>query len=189
MNVIRYAHIDANNVLLGTLQDLATSAGSPVAFKMGPDGFLYYAAYFTGRIYRINPPPPSSFHTLTPCRVVDTRNAAGPYGGPVFAANSTRTFTMTGQCGIPSSARAVSLNVTVTLPTALGDLRLFPGGAQLPELQHDQFQPGTDPRQQRPSAAQHERRPVRPVRHAFGKRARDPGRQRIHGVARAKEAA
>ena len=141
-NFIRYAHIDANNGLLGTVQDLATSAGSPVSFKMGADGFLYYSAYFTGRIYRVNPPSPSSFHTLTPCRVVDTRNAAGPYGGPALAANSTRTFTMTGQCGIPSSARAVSLNVTVAQPTGQGDLRLYPGGAQLPGTSTINFNPG-----------------------------------------------
>jgi glucose/arabinose dehydrogenase len=141
-NFIRYAHIDANNALLGSVQDLATSAGSPVGFKMGPDGFLYYVAYFTGRIYRINPPPPSQFHTLTPCRVADTRNAAGPYGGPALSANTTRTFTMTGRCGIPATARALSLNVTVTDPSALGDLRLFPGGAQLPGTSTINFNAG-----------------------------------------------
>jgi glucose/arabinose dehydrogenase len=141
-SVIRYAHIDASNALVGTLQDLATNAGSPVSFKMGPDGFLYYSAYFGGAIYRINPPPASRFHTLTPCRVADTRNAAGPYGGPALIANTTRTFTMTGRCGIPATARAVSLNVTVTQPTALGDLRLFPGGAQLPGTSTINFNAG-----------------------------------------------
>ena len=141
-NFIKYLHIDANNQVVGTLQDLATSADGPTSFKMGPDGFLYYAAYFNGRIYRINPPPPSSFHTLTPCRVVDTRNAAGPYGGPALVANSTRTFTMSGRCGIPSSARAVSLNVTVTQQTGQGDLRLYPGGAQLPGTSTINFNAG-----------------------------------------------
>jgi hypothetical protein len=71
----------------------------------------------------------SSFYTLTPCRVIDTRNPTGPYGGPALAANADRTFVLIGQCAIPSSAKAVSINVTITQPTALGDLRLYPGGA------------------------------------------------------------
>ena len=34
----------------------------------------------------------SRFYTVTPCRVVDTRNSSGPFGGPALAANSDRTF-------------------------------------------------------------------------------------------------
>jgi len=37
-----------------------------------------------------------------------------------------------GQCGIPATARALSLNVTVTQPGAAGDLRFFPGGSVVP---------------------------------------------------------
>ena len=33
-------------------------------------------------------PPATSFHTLAPCRVFDTRNANGPYGGPAIAAGT-----------------------------------------------------------------------------------------------------
>jgi len=29
-------------------------------------------------------PPPTDFYTETPCRVVDTRNAGGPTGGPIL---------------------------------------------------------------------------------------------------------
>jgi hypothetical protein len=32
------------------------------------------------------------FVPVTPCRVADTRNAAGPFGGPAVAANNSRTF-------------------------------------------------------------------------------------------------
>jgi hypothetical protein len=35
-------------------------------------------------------------------------------------------------CGVPAGARALSINVTVTQPTAGGDLRLYPNGAALP---------------------------------------------------------
>ena len=72
------------------------------------------------------------FYTLTPCRLIDTRGAPGPLAGPALTALSERTFTLTGHCGVPSSARALSVNVTVTGPTAAGDLRLFAGGTPLP---------------------------------------------------------
>lgn len=74
----------------------------------------------------------ASFYGVAPCRVADTRNPAGPYGGPALAANVDRTFVIAGQCGVPVGAKAVALNLAVTLPTAGGDLRVFPAGAGLP---------------------------------------------------------
>ena len=74
----------------------------------------------------------ASFHTLAPCRLVDTRSADGPLGGPALAGGATRSFSLAGVCGVPESARAVSLNVTVTQPVASGSLSLFPGGTSLP---------------------------------------------------------
>jgi hypothetical protein len=68
------------------------------------------------------------FYTVAPCRAVDTRNAAGPWGGPALAANSDRTFALGGRCGIPTSAKAASVNVTVLQATSAGDLRLYPAG-------------------------------------------------------------
>lgn len=82
------------------------------------------------------PPPPaavaSRFYTLVPCRVLDTRNAAGPFGGPSLASNTERSFTFTGRCGIPTTAKAVSANVTVTQGTVAGTLKLFPTGIAVP---------------------------------------------------------
>jgi hypothetical protein len=77
-------------------------------------------------------PVAAQFYTVTPCRVLDTRNPTGPYGGPALSPNSDRTFTLGGQCGIPSTARAVLLNLTVTQPSATGSLRLYAGGTPLP---------------------------------------------------------
>jgi PKD-like domain len=74
----------------------------------------------------------ADFYTVSPCRAIDTRNAAGPYGGPALAANADRTFVLTGQCNVPAGARAVSVNVTITQSSAAGDLRLYPTGALLP---------------------------------------------------------
>jgi beta-propeller repeat-containing protein len=80
----------------------------------------------------VPPSPQVGLYTVTPCRVADTRNPSGPYGGPALAANSGRVFQITGQCGIPSTAEAVVLNVTVTGANASGDLRIYPTGAGLP---------------------------------------------------------
>jgi IPT/TIG domain-containing protein len=74
----------------------------------------------------------SGFYTLSPCRVLDTRNATGPLGGPALTAGSDRTFTVVGHCGIPSGARAISVNATVTLPSLSGDVRFYAAGTSLP---------------------------------------------------------
>ena len=72
------------------------------------------------------------YFTVTPCRVIDTRGGAAPITGPALAAGTDRVFVLAGKCGIPASAKAVSLNVTVTLPDTAGDLRLYPAGSSLP---------------------------------------------------------
>ncbi len=66
---------------------------------------------------------------LTPCRLVDTRNAAGPLGAPSLEPSGSpdRSFAITGVCGIPSDAQAVSVNVTVTNVQASGALLLYRG--------------------------------------------------------------
>jgi len=49
---------------------------------------------------------------VTPCRVVDTRGAVGPWGGPSLQPSASRDFTLGGRCGIPADAIAVAANVT-----------------------------------------------------------------------------
>jgi hypothetical protein len=66
------------------------------------------------------------FYTLTPCRVIDTRDPAGPLGGPSLPANGQRSFTVAGTCGIPASAASVSVNVTV-VQFGAGSLTIVPG--------------------------------------------------------------
>jgi hypothetical protein len=87
----------------------------------------------SSKMVTILPPGcPGKFFTVTPCRVVDTRDAAGPWGGPALAGGAERIFTIAGRCAIPSGARAVSLNVTVVQPTTSGYFSLYPGGTPLP---------------------------------------------------------
>jgi hypothetical protein len=64
------------------------------------------------------------FFTLSPCRLIDTRNPNGPNAGPALAANAERTFVLGGSCGVPNTAKAVSINVTVTQETAAGTLEI-----------------------------------------------------------------
>jgi hypothetical protein len=68
----------------------------------------------------------STFFTITPCRLVDTRNAAGPLGGPALGAGASRTFTLAGSCGVPAGALTVSANVTIVSPAAAGDVVIYP---------------------------------------------------------------
>ena len=75
---------------------------------------------------------PYSFFPLTPCRLVDTRNPNGTNGGPVMAENAQRDFQVRGVCGVPTSAKAVSINVAVTQATTASFLTLWPSGLSRP---------------------------------------------------------
>jgi hypothetical protein len=78
-------------------------------------------------------PISSLFHTLTPCRAFDSRSASGPdAAAPALDAGSSRVFPLGGRCGIPATATALSVNVTVTGPTAAGSLVLYPGDESVP---------------------------------------------------------
>ena len=72
------------------------------------------------------------FYTVTPCRIVDTRSATGPYGGPALSAGASRAFEIAGRCGVPVDVSAVTLNVTVANPSAAGSLTLYPGTGVAP---------------------------------------------------------
>jgi Right handed beta helix region len=87
-------------------------------------------------------PVPAAFYSVTPCRLIDTRGASGPYGGPALNANADRSFVTGGQCGVPPTAKAVAVNLTVTQPQALGDLRVYPGGGTLPNTSTMNYRAG-----------------------------------------------
>jgi hypothetical protein len=102
----------------------ATGTVSVVVTNPGGQSATKSSAYF------YSPPPAASdLYTVAPCRILDTRNANGSWGGPALGASGQRSFTMTGRCGIPSTAKAVVANLTVTGSTAAGNLGVFPGNA------------------------------------------------------------
>ncbi len=77
----------------------------------------------------VTAPPPAGvlFHTLTPCRLFDTRNASGPdAAAPALSGLGTRTIAIGGRCGLPAGARSLSVNLTVTGAAAAGGLVLYP---------------------------------------------------------------
>jgi len=81
---------------------------------------------------------PFQFHSVTPCRIVDTRNPANTVGGgsgtggPALSSSASRDFPIQGQCGVPVGAKAAVLNVTITQPTQDGHLTLWPSGTTKP---------------------------------------------------------
>ncbi|HYG63485.1 MAG TPA: hypothetical protein VEL74_12960 [Thermoanaerobaculia bacterium] len=83
-----------------------------------------------------------SFYTLSPCRVLDTRQPFGPYGGPAVPPSSERVVVVTGRCGIPAGAKAISVNVTVVNPPGTGHLAFFPGNATPQTTSMINFRPG-----------------------------------------------
>ncbi|HEX9286445.1 MAG TPA: hypothetical protein VF999_04165 [Thermoanaerobaculia bacterium] len=87
-------------------------------------------------------PPAAAFHTLPPCRIVDTRNSPGPYGGPALAAGDVRSFVLAGQCGVPPTAKSVAVNLTVTQPSSGGHITAFPAGGGAPSTSTVNFSAG-----------------------------------------------
>jgi hypothetical protein len=85
---------------------------------------------------------PYQFFTLPPCRVVDTRNPTGPLGGPSLAGGATRSFPITGTCGIPTAARAVVFNVAIVATTGSGNMRIWPYNTTMPLVSTINFDAG-----------------------------------------------
>ncbi|MDL2718968.1 MAG: hypothetical protein PT977_14570 [Acidobacteriota bacterium] len=78
------------------------------------------------------------FYAVTPCRAADTRSG---FGG-IMSASTQRNFTIKGVCGVPVTAKAVSLNVTVVGPTQDGFVSLWPTGGTFPVVSTVNFNAG-----------------------------------------------
>ncbi|HXY42381.1 MAG TPA: kelch repeat-containing protein [Vicinamibacteria bacterium] len=151
----------SQNVITGGIYDPATDTWTPTPTASTPPPRANHTAVWTGlkmivwgssawpntgSVYSdaalVPPPTSTQFFAVTPCRVADTRNTTGPSGGPALVANAGRSFPVAGLCGVPSSARAVALNVTVVDQTDLGDLRIYPDGNTVPLASTINFTPG-----------------------------------------------
>jgi hypothetical protein len=82
------------------------------------------------------------FFTLSPCRLVDTRQSPGPWGAPALVSGQSRSFDLNQSCAVPATAKALSLNVTVTGPTGSGYVTLGAGGCPVPAASSINFTAG-----------------------------------------------
>lgn len=73
--------------------------------------------------------PAADFHSVTLCRALDTRQ---PVDGPALVSGTREHFTVPGACGIPATAKAVVLNVTVAQAAGAGYLKIHAGNAASP---------------------------------------------------------
>jgi hypothetical protein len=79
------------------------------------------------------PAPARSFLTLPPCRLLDTRKSSGPDAAyPALAPHAERQFALQGRCGIPATARALSVNMTAVGAAVPGNLVVYPGNESPP---------------------------------------------------------
>jgi hypothetical protein len=135
----------------GQSQPLASTLNSPEGLVVanaaivpaGTGGDIsIYASDDTDVLFDINgyfaPPSESGlqFYPLTPCRVADTRGYGGftgTQGPPAMAGQTSRAFQVAGLCGVPATAAAYSVNVTV-VPTGgvLNYLTTWPTGQTQP---------------------------------------------------------
>jgi hypothetical protein len=71
---------------------------------------------------------------VTPCRIVDTRGAVGPFGAPSLSPGSPRNFALlSGPCtGLPGAVLAYSLNITATNTQGGGFFKVYPQGGAAP---------------------------------------------------------
>lgn len=83
-------------------------------------------------------PAQLAYNMLAPCRLADTRVAGTRLGSAGLLHLRTTGADMSaqggyaGDCGVPTDARAVVVNVVAVAPAAAGYLTVFPYGAQLP---------------------------------------------------------
>jgi hypothetical protein len=82
-----------------------------------------YSGTLANGFFYVAPSGNLDFYTMDPCRLVDTRTT----DGPALTAQSNRVFNLTGKCGLPSAAKAISVNLTAVGPAGAGFLSLYPG--------------------------------------------------------------
>ena len=95
--------------------------------------------------------PQSTFTSITPCRIVDTRLAGG-----AFAAGTIRSYYVAGSqhfvdqggksggCGIPGIATSIAATITAVSPGAPGYLRAWPANLSEPNASLVQYSTASD---------------------------------------------
>jgi Tol biopolymer transport system component len=84
-------------------------------------------------------PGAGDYYTVAPCRLIDTRQAGQ---GPALASGVPVLVDVHGVCGIPGTAKAVAVNVTVLQAQGAGSLTLHPGNLSTPNTSTINFPAG-----------------------------------------------
>src|SRR5918911_607778 len=67
-----------------------------------------------------------NFVPMAPCRILDTRNPNGTFGGPILKGQTSRDFPIPqSACAVPAAATGYSLNITVVPSGPLGYLTIW----------------------------------------------------------------
>lgn len=115
---------------LDAVCDAATSSTGGCAGHTINLGFLSFTDCSFGgdgwflddvRVTTCEPPPASDYFTVTPCRLVDTRDTGEP-----LQPDTPQVFALTGSCGIPATAKAVAVNATAVQAGAAGYIQIWP---------------------------------------------------------------
>jgi hypothetical protein len=128
------------DVVIRPMQDSETEQPETVVLTIEPWDVLYSVgnpANATVTIIDSSEDPSLYFYTLIPCRVLDSRQGFGP-----FQPGVSRMISVHGSCGIPSTARAISANITAVNPTAAGHFTLFQSGLPQPNTSTINFKAG-----------------------------------------------
>jgi hypothetical protein len=96
---------------------VATGIGAfNVVWHLFGSGQVYIQSFVVPR----DDGPATSFYTVPPCRLVDTRATGSPLGS-----GQDRVFEAAGHCEIPSTARTLAVNAVAVGSTAAGQLRFY----------------------------------------------------------------
>lgn len=83
---------------------------------------------------------PFQYYAVTPCRLINTRTTDAPALVSKAAARNFAVWNTAG-CGIPTGAKAVTVNLAVVAPTGGGNIRLWPYGITMPTVATINFDP------------------------------------------------
>lgn len=88
---------------------------------------------------------PFQYHSLTPCRVVDTRLAGGVVGhyGGILTSGVAKVYPLANNCLVSPTAKAVTVNVTAVAPSNQGRFTVYPSDIAVPTVSTINFPPGT----------------------------------------------
>ncbi len=130
---VALSQIPAGTPPIASLQVSLTPGTHTISVNYSGDPTYTAAAATPVTVVIGGPPPGLRFVPVTPCRIADTRNPAGPFGGPFITGNTSRGFAVPDSaCNIPATAQAYSVNVTVVPKGPLGFLTMFPCGQSVP---------------------------------------------------------